>query len=368
MTQNPPLPEAHPELDACAIAHVDCDAFYAAVEKRDRPDLADKPVLVGGTSGRGVVTTACYIARRFGPRSAMPMAKALALCPDAVVIRPDMGKYKHASAQVRRLMAKLTAQLEPLSLDEAYLDLRPEVRRYPDPPLVQLQWLQQAVWEEVGITCSVGLSANKALAKLASDWQKPAGFTVLGPQEAPARLAPLPVKALHGVGPAMAARLERLGITTIADLQAQPEAALTARFGSWGQTLHQRAFGIDHRPVKAERIVKTVSTETTFHSDLSDFQALSAVLETQAQSLQHRAERAGVGGRTVILKLKTARFVSLTRQTRLGTPTVRAATMADAARPLLAREANGRAFRLLGIGLADLVPVQEADPPDLFSA
>lgn len=358
----------HPELDELAIAHIDCDAFYASVEKRDDPSLRDKPVLVGHPGGRGVVTTACYIARRYGPRSAMPMFKALELCPHAVVIPPNMAKYRAVSAQIRELFLMATPLVEPLSLDEAYLDLSPEARLVDRPPAVLLARLQRAIERRVGVTVSVGLSYNKSLAKLASGTNKPRGFTVIGRAEAKSVLAPLPVTAIHGVGAATARRMAEQGITTVAQLQELPADDLAARFGKFGRALAHLVQGEDQRRVTPDRPSKSVSTETTFARDLADYGALAETLKELTGLLERRLDRAGLGGRTVVLKLKTADFRVLSRRSRLPYPTRRGAVILEHGERLLRREADGRAFRLLGIGLDDIVPAAEADPPDLFDA
>lgn len=357
---------SHPELFELTIAHMDCDAFYASVEKRDRPELADRPVIVGHPGGRGVVTTACYVARKFGPRSAMPMFKALDLCPQAVVIAPDIAKYGVVSGQIRALLAKATPIFEPLSLDEAYLDLSPGVRLVDKPAAILLARLARAVETRIGITISVGLGPNKFLAKLASDHNKPRGFTVIGRTEAAALLAPLPVSALFGVGRATADRMEAAGFATIADLQGASEADLIARFGRFGRALHQMARGEDSRAITPDRPAKSVSRETTFARDVRDLALLRQSLDLLAAKVAARLVRDDVAGATVVLKLKTADFKVLTRNHKLPAPTRRAEVIAAAALPLLAREADGRAFRLIGIGVTDLTPPSEADPPDLF--
>lgn len=356
----------HPELLDLAIAHIDCDAFYASVEKRDRPDLADKPLIVGHPGGRGVVTTACYVARKFGPRSAMPMFKALELCPHAVVIPPDMAKYRAVSAEIRDLFFKATPMVEPLSLDEAYLDLSEGVRLVERAPAVILARLQRAIERRVGITVSAGLSYNKFLAKMASDRNKPRGFSVIGRAEARTLLAPMEVGALFGVGAATAARLEQAGIATIGQLQDMAEAELVTRFGKFGRALYLMARGEDGRRINPDRPAKSVSNETTFARDIRDPARLLAALEPLAAKVAGRLERAGLAGRTVVLKLKTADFKLLTRNHRLPVATARADQMLRVAAPLLEREADGRAFRLIGIGVSDLCAATEADPPDLF--
>ncbi len=356
----------HDELFDLSIAHIDCDAFYASVEKRDDPALRDRPVLVGHPGGRGVVTTACYVARRFGPRSAMPMFKALEMCPDAVVIPPDMAKYRVASAAIRELFHKATPLVEPLSLDEAYLDLSGEVRLVDRPPAVLLARLARAVERRVGITVSVGLSYNKFLAKMASDRNKPRGFSVTGRAEAKGLLAPMPVGALFGVGAATARRMEEAGVATIGQLQLLSEAELLARFGKFGRALYLMARGEDGRRVTPDRPAKSVSNETTFARDIRDPARLAAALEALAVKVAGRLERGQLAGRTVVLKLKTADFKTLTRNHKLPNPTCRAETILRIARTLLEREADGRAFRLIGVGVGDLCASQEADPPDFF--
>ncbi|MBI1383834.1 MAG: DNA polymerase IV [Rhizobiales bacterium] len=358
----------HPEAERLHIAHLDCDAFYASIEKRDDPGLADKPLLVGHPGGRGVVTTACYIARRFGPRSAMPMFKALQLCPDAVVVRPDMAKYKAVSAAIRELMHDCTDVVEPVSLDEAYLDLSPANRKAPAPAVELLVALARRIEGEIGITVSIGLSYNKFLAKLASDLEKPRGFSILGRAEARGFLAALPVGRIHGVGAATERRMARLGLTTIAELQALPEAELVARFGKFGRRLAGFVNGEDDRPVTPSRPAKSISVETTFASDLRAPARLEAELAPLANRVAERLARSGLAGRTIVLKLKTADFRILTRNRQLARPTQRSEVILAAAGELLAREADGRAFRLLGVGLTDLEDAAAADPPDLFSA
>lgn len=357
---------AHAELGSLDIAHLDCDAFYASVEKRDRPELADRPVIVGHPGGRGVVTTACYVARKFGPRSAMPMFKALELCPQAVVIPPDMAKYKRVSAELGALLLQATPLVEPVSLDEAYLDLSPGVRLVERPAAVLLARLQRAIEQRIGITISVGLSYNKFLAKLASDRDKPRGFSVIGRGEAAAFLAPLPVKAIHGIGEATARRMAEQGVETVAQLQRMPEAKLVAHWGKFGRALAMLVHGQDPRRVTPDRPAKSVSAETTFARDISALPALMAALRDQSQRVAARLQRGRLAGSTVVLKLKTADFRVITRNHRLSFPTQRAEALILHGGALLQREADGRAFRLIGIGIADLCPAAQADPPDLF--
>ena len=362
-----PTLRAHAELFSLTTAHIDCDAFYASVEKRDNPALRDKPVIVGGTSGRGVVTTACYIARQYGPRSAMPMFKALELCPQAVVIKPDMAKYKLVSGQIRALMRELTDVIEPLSLDEAYLDLADDVRHDPaTPPALLLARLAQRVKSEIGISISIGLAPNKFLAKLASDMDKPRGFAVIGAGEAEAVLAPMPVGRIHGIGPQTQAKLKARGITEIRQLQAMSETELKASFGRLGERLAAFVRGRDPRRISPARRTKSVSNETTFRRDLEQLDDLVAALKPLCERVSERLGAGGHAGRTIVLKLKTANFQILTRNHSLAVPTQRSDVIASAAVRLLEKEADGRAFRLIGVGVSDLVPASEADPPDLF--
>jgi len=359
---------SHPEVLALTIAHIDCDAFYAAVEKRDNPALKDLPVIVGHPGGRGVVTTACYIARQYGPRSAMPMFRALELCPDAVVIPPDMAKYKKVSNGIREIFRAATPMIEPVSLDEAYLDLSADVRLEDRPAAVSLAEIALAIERDIGITVSVGLSHNKFLAKLASDLDKPRGFSVIGRAEASDFLKPLAVRKIMGVGEATARRMTELGITTIGELQGIPERQLIARFGKFGRRLARFAHGEDERAVTPDRPTKSVSAETTFAADIRDTDQLCEALRPLAERVADRLRRADFAGWTVVLKLKTSDFRTLTRNHRLADPTRLADVIYRSAAALIGREADGRAFRLIGVGVTDLCTPENADPPDLFDA
>lgn len=358
---------SHPEIETLAIAHIDCDAFYASVEKRDRPELKDVPLIVGHPGGRGVVTTACYIARRSGVRSAMPMFRARELCPDAVVIAPDMAKYRVVSVAIREIIRAATQVIEPVSLDEAYLDLTGRLAEGRNPAAL-LATIARRVEGDVGLTVSVGLAPNKFLAKLASDLRKPRGFSVIGRAEAKAFLAPLPVAKIHGVGAATAARMAEMGLTTIADLQRLSAAELMARFGKFGRRLAQFAHGEDDRKVTSIRAAKSISAETTFVRDTADPARLAEAAGPLAERVAAQLQRKGVAAAGVVVKLKTADFRLLTRSRRLGSPTVRADVLLRSALPLIAREADGTRFRLIGIGAEGLVPASEADPPDLFGS
>ncbi|MBX6366474.1 MAG: DNA polymerase IV [Rhodospirillales bacterium] len=356
---------AHPELGALAIAHIDCDAFYASIEKRDDPTLADKPVIVGGGK-RGVVAACCYVARLSGVRSAMPMFKALRLCPDAVVIPPDMAKYKAAGREVRRLMEETTPLVQPLSIDEAFLDLTGTDILHKGPPARTLGLLARRIEREVGVTVSIGLSYNKFLAKIASDLDKPRGFAVIGRAEAESFLAPRPVGLLWGVGAALQRRLAADGITTIGQLRAYREQELVGRYGSIGRRLYRFARGEDDRRVDPDAPTKSISSETTFAQDTGDGALIEAELRPLCAKVAQRLVAAGLAGTTVTLKLKTADFRIRTRAHRLDRPTQRAEVLLETALLLLARELDGTRFRLVGIGADGLVPGREADPPGLF--
>lgn len=357
---------AHAEIETLPVAHIDCDAFYASVEKRDRPELRDEPLIVGHAGGRGVVTTACYIARRYGVRSAMPMFQALERCPAATVIEPDMAKYRKVGLEIRDIFREATEVIEPVSLDEAYLDLSPEHRVADVGAAQALAFISHRVESEIGITVSVGLAPNKLLAKLASELQKPRGFSIIGRAEARAFLARLPVSKINGVGPATAERLAAAGIESIADLQAVSETELVARHGKFGRRLASFAIGQDDRRVTPDRAAKSISAETTFRRDTSSQAELMTTLQGLAPRVAAALMRKGLAGSSVVVKLKTSDFQIVTRTRRLGRPTQRAEVLIEAARPLVEREADGRTFRLAGIGVDGLVPGTEADPADLF--
>jgi DNA polymerase-4 len=358
---------AHAEIESLAIAHIDCDAFYASVEKRDRPELEREPLIVGHAGGRGVVVTACYLARKFGVRSAMPMFQALELCPDATVIAPDMAKYKRVSEEIRGIFQSATSVIEPLSLDEAYLDLTDDYRTEAPPAAEALALIARRVREEVGITVSIGLSCNKFLAKLASDLDKPDGFSVIGRAEAKSFLAPLSVRKIHGVGTVTARRMEASGLATIADLQALSERDLVARFGKFGRRLALYAHGEDDRLVTPWRPVKSISAETTFRQDTGSSARLQEVAGPLCDRVASQLARKGLAGDTVTLKLKTSDFRIVTRSRRLAHPTQRAAVIFDSIVPLIDKEADGRTFRLIGVGVSGLGSPAAADPTDLFA-
>jgi DNA polymerase-4 len=354
----------HGSLHDLAIAHVDCDAFYAAVEKRDDPSLADKPVIVGGRI-RGVVSTACYVARTYGVHSAMPMFQALKACPDAVVIKPNMEKYVAVGREVRALMAELTPLVEPLSIDEAFLDLTGTERLHGGSPAETLIRFARRIEQEIGISVSIGLSGNKFLAKVASDLDKPRGFTVLSPEDAPAFLAPRPVSFIWGIGKAGAERYRQDGFRTIADLQKAGEAELARRYGAEGLRLARLAFGRDHRKVDPDGDRKSVSAETTFDQDLAARDDLLPILWSLSERVSTRLKKAEAAGSTVTLKLKSADFRIRTRARSLHEPTRLARRIFEAGRELLAKETDGTRYRLIGIGVSELTDLAEADHGDL---
>jgi DNA polymerase-4 len=351
---------AHPELEQLSIAHLDCDAFYAAIEKRDDPSLNDKPLIVGGEV-RGVVSTACYIARKYGVRSAMPMFQAKKLCPEAVILKPRHSYYSAVARQIRAFMQELTPLVEPLSLDEAYLDLSGTEKMQGCSPARTMARLSSRIEKEIGITVSIGLSCNKFLAKLASELDKPRGFAVIGQAEAKSFLRDKPVGIIRGAGKVLAGRLERDGFATIGALAKADPRDLVNNYGATGLWLARVAQGEDSRRVDPGGEMKTISSETTFGKDLSKLEELEKILWRQAERVSARAKSYGLAGRTIVLKLKTANFRLRTRSTSLEAPTQLADRIFRAASAALKREADGTRFRLLGVGLSNLGPAAEAD-------
>lgn len=351
---------SHPELFTLSIAHMDCDAFYASVEKHDDPALADRPVIVGGGT-RGVVSTCCYIARISGVRSAMPMFQALRLCPDAVVIRPRMARYAEVSRRIRAMMDELTPLVEPLSLDEAFLDLTGTERLHAAPPAVLLARLVRRMEEELGISGSVGLAPNKFLAKVASDLEKPRGFSVIGRADTPAFLSGKPVRLIWGVGLATQTALEASGIRTFDDLLRWERRDLAARFGAMGDRLWHLARGEDRRKVSPNAPLKSISKETTFFEDTADPDLLRGHLWRLCEQVSDRAKAKGLAGRVVTLKVKKADFTLVTRRKALRDATQIADRIWHAGEELFAGLGRPGALRLIGIGISDLCPEAEAD-------
>lgn len=345
---------------------MDCDAFYAAVEKRDNPDLAERPVIIGG-GARGVVAAACYVARVYGVRSATPMFKALELCPDAVVLPPNITKYAAVGREVRDIMRATTPLIEPLSIDEAFLDLGAAALPPGESAAKALARMVLEIERVIGVTASIGLSYNKFLAKTASDLDKPRGFAVIGRADAGKFLAEKPVGMIYGVGKALEAKLRRHGIRTIGELREIDEPVLVRRYGAIGRRLHGFARGEDHRAVDPSGQTKSVSSETTFLTDISDPAVLARELMAICEAAARRLHRKGFAGRRVVLKLKTADFRIVTRSRSLETPIGDARALYDVAVTLLQREADGQAFRLIGAGLEELTDPSAVASGDLLS-
>lgn len=356
---------SHAELFDLSIAHVDCDAFYASVEKRDNPDLRDKPLIIGGGT-RGVVSTCCYIARQFGVRSAMPMFKATQLCPQATIIKPDMAKYVAVSRQIRAIMDTLTPLVQPISIDEAFLDLTGTQTLHKAVPALVLARFAKAVENQIGVTISVGLSHNKFLAKIASDLDKPRGFAVIGEAETLSFLAPKPISLIYGVGKVFAETLRKDGFLTIGQLQSEPAENLMRRYGETGARLARLAQGQDSRTVSADSEMKTISSETTFNSDIATLEGLSTELLNVTERLSERLKAKQVVGDTVTLKLKSAGFRLRTRARHLMIPTQLTSVIYETGLSLLQREVDGTAFRLIGIGVSGIEAADGSDPADLL--
>lgn len=355
-----PRTVVHAELFDLTVAHMDCDAFYASVEKRDDPSLADKPVIIGG-GRRGVVSTACYVARIRGVRSAMPMFQALKLCPDAVIIKPRMQAYVDASKAIRSMMEEMTPDIEPLSLDEAFMDLSGTARLHGAPPAVMLARLVKRMRTELGLTGSIGLSHNKFLAKVASDLNKPHGFSVIGKAETDDFLRDKPVSMIWGVGTVTRASLDKAGIRTFSDLLRWEHTDLIARFGGMGDRLWHLARGQDKRRVSAHEPVKSISKETTFSEDTSSTDILDGHIWRLAEQVSDRAKAKGIAGRVVTLKLKRANHSSLTRRLTLNGASNMADTIYRTARALFDQVGDQGPYRLIGCGLSHLVPADGAD-------
>lgn len=360
-----PRLRCHDELFSLSTAHVDCDAFYASVEKRDDPSLRDKPLIIGGGT-RGVVSTCCYIARQSGVRSAMPMFKARELCPDAVIIKPNMAKYVDVSRQIRAHMDALTPLVEPISIDEAFLDMAGTQSLHKAPPAVVLARFARTVATEIGVSISVGLSHNKFLAKVASDLDKPRGFAVIGAAETIAFLAPKPISLIYGVGKVLTENLRKDGLVTIGQLQNVSPERLMRRYGETGARLARLSRGEDSRRISTSGEMKTISSETTFNTDMASLDALSTELLKVTERLSERLKAKNVVGDTVTLKLKSAGFRLRTRARHLMIPTQLANVIYQTGLSLLEREIDGTAFRLIGIGVSGIDAADGSDPADLL--
>jgi len=359
-------PLEHAELSALEIAHLDCDAFYASIEKRDDPSLEPHPVIVGGGK-RGVVSTCCYVARAHGVRSAMPMFKALKLCPQAKVVHGDMSKYVEEGRIIRRMMEELTPQVQPLSIDEAFMDLSGTEELHAGSPAQSLIKLQNRIWDERKLTVSIGLSFNKFLAKTASDLDKPRGFSVIGRLEALGFLESRSVATLPGVGPAGAAALERNGLKKIGDIRAAGPQRMRSLYGDWGAHLFALSMADDPRKVDPHGERKSISAETTFLEDVADIEALEDILWPLCEKVAARCRASETAGLTLTLKLKDAKFKIITRRRQLPEPTLLAARIFAHARELLGADADGRSkFRLIGVGLSDFSDAVNADKGDML--
>ena len=350
----------HPELFTLSIAHMDCDAFYASVEKRDNPELASKPVIIGGGQ-RGVVSTACYVARVRGVKSAMPMFQALKLCPEAIVVRPRMEEYVKASKAIRAMMQDLTPAIEPLSLDEAFMDMTGTNKLHGAPPAVMLAKLIKRMKGELGLTGSIGLSHNKFLAKVASDLNKPRGFSVIGKAETNSFLLDKPIGLIWGVGAVAKESLGKAGIQTFSDLLRWDRQDLNQRFGSLGDRLWHLARGHDLRRVTPDSPVKSISNETTFFKDTSDSDILDGHIWRLAEKVSDRAKARDLAGRVVTLKLKRKDHKSLSRRVTLRDPTQIADRIYRTARDLFGQVGPQGPYRLIGVGLSDLVGDADSD-------
>jgi len=355
----------HDELNTLCIAHIDCDAFYASVEKRDNPELKNKPVLVGGKSGRGVVMAASYEARQFGCRSAMPMFNARKFCPQAIIVQPNMMKYSAAGRAVRALMQDTTPLVEPISIDEAFLDLSGTEKLHGGAPAHTLACLAKRIEEEVGLTVTVGLSHNKFLAKIASGLNKPRGFSIVGRNETLAFLDKLSVSKLWGVGKALQKKLHADGFSEIGNLRNCPEEFLVERYGSIATRLYQFAYGNDKRRVNPNGQRKSISSETTFSKDIRSPEELIKRLWSLSEKVATRTKAASLSGRVITVKLKTAKFQIRTRRRTLPDPTQLAEVIWRTGIGLVLKEAQGTSFRLIGISISDFLPATFADPLDL---
>ncbi|MBL4595899.1 MAG: DNA polymerase IV [Robiginitomaculum sp.] len=349
----------HDEADELVIAHLDCDAFFASVEKRDRPELKAKPVLIGGCGPRSVVATACYLARAYGARSAMPMAEARRLCPQAVIITPDLNKYSDEGAKIRKLMQELTPLVEPVSIDEAFMDLSGTERLHGGPPVHSLIHLQNRIESELGLSVSIGLSHNKFLAKTASDLDKPRGFSVIGRAETLDFLATKPPTFVYGIGPVFGRKLLGDGFHNLLQVRQMSEADMGRRYGEAGLRLARLSRGLDSRKVNPVSLRKSISCETTFERDISALPALEKVLWQCCEKASLLAKKKQMAGYTLTLKLKTKTHEIKTRSLSVEQPVQLADTLFRELRHKLEAMANGPKFRLLGAGLSNLVNVED---------
>ena len=351
---------SHPELFSLTTAHIDCDAFYASVEKRDNPKFKDKPLIIGGGQ-RGVVSTACYIARIKGVKSAMPMFKALKLCPEAIVIAPRMDAYAKASKEINEMMSELSPSIEPLSLDEAFIDLRGTEKLHGEPPALSMARLVQRIEKQLKISASVGLSYNKYLAKLASDLDKPRGFSIIGKYKIEEFLAPKSIGLIWGVGKVAQMRLEQDGIRIFADLQRRSHQELINKYQNMGDHLWHLCRGIDNRNVIAKNVIKSISKETTFSSDINNIEKLDGYIWRLSEQVSQRAKTKNLLGHVITLKIKTKKFKTISRRKTQREPTQIAEKIYTEARRMLDEVASEGPFRLIGVGISNLIDADKID-------
>ena len=355
----------HSEIHKLSIAHIDCDAFYASVEKRDNPELEAKPLIIGG-GRRGVVSTCCYIARTYGVYSAMPMFKANELCPEAIILAPNIKKYLSVSKDIKKIFDELTPVVEPLSIDEAFLDLSGTEKLHGMSPAKVLNKATKRIEHEIGITASIGLSYNKFLAKLASDLNKPNGFSVIGKKEAKRFLSTQPITKIWGVGKVLNKKMGRGGITQIGQLQKMDLNKLVRDYGIMGERLYYFSRGDDRRNVIPIQKVKSVSNETTLDGDIANYKALKKHLWQLCEKLSARLKQKHLSAKTVTLKLKTSNFRSISRSVSISSPTQMAEILYTQGKFLLKPECSGLKYRLIGIGVSKFSNDQDADMPDLI--
>ena len=357
-----------PEIIDRRILHCDLDCFYAAVHMRDDPSLRGKPVIVGGRpEARGVVAAASYEVRKFGVHSAMPSSRAIRLCPAAIFLPPDFGRYRKESEKIFAIYREMTPIVQPVSIDEAYLDLTGRLEPWGTATAAAKE-IRRRVHEERGLTVSVGVGPSRLVAKIASDFKKPDGLTVVPPPRVQQFLDPLPVRRLHGVGPATEKALAAMGIATVADLRAREVDDLAERFGRHGRLLWEFARGIDERPVETHQERKSLGTENTYVEDLVGLAPMEREIERMAEEVATALERRGIAGCTVTLKVRYSDFTTLTRARTLAWPTCETRTIFRAARDLLrgATEADRRPVRLLGVTLSSLVAGGGSSQLELF--
>ena len=360
------MPFNNYEIEDLNIAHIDCDAFYASIEKRDNPKLKNSAVIIGGGK-RGVVATACYLARIKGVRSAMPMYKALKLCPSAIIIKPNMSKYRDASRKIQNLMNQLTPLTEPISLDEAFLDLSGTKKLHKKIPAVLLAELSKKINQEVGISVSIGLSYNKFLAKICSDLDKPKGFSLLGRGDSKKFLSSQPVEILWGVGKILKRKLNDDGIKTISQIEELGIKEVINRYGSIGSHIYSLSQGKDLRRVVPQRQIKSISHETTFENDISDKEVLEKKLWSLCEKVSKRSKEKGLGGQTITLKLKTKEFKLISRSCTIDEPTQIGELIFQNSKTLLDREDDKVKYRLIGVGISNLKDSELCDLYDLIN-